>query len=173
MRTKAIFLILISSLICESHLTQNSYGHALSIGNLLSTKETILFTPPQKSLNNKTGLLEFLSKYNGKYPFEVKLLNNPTIKKRLQHLLGVQQYTFVKEIMEVETPIEVKDGLFYAEGMQAHSGGDPSAVIMADILKDILFVGIFKDGKASFFAEGNAEPPLKLKDWADSLTNKN
>ena len=146
--------------------SQTNLNFGLSLKTISLKAEIVLNTPPQKSLNSKSGELNFLLKYNGKYPFEIKLLSNPTLKKRLQQLLGVQQYKFVDEIMEVQIPIEVKDGLFYAEGMQAHSGGDPSAVIMADISKDILFVGIFKDGKATFFAEENAELPLKLKEWA-------
>jgi hypothetical protein len=173
MNTKVILLIELSFIISWTLLTQASYGLVLSDGNIVLIKETVFSNPPQKSSNTKIGTLDFLTKYNGKYPFDVKLLNNSTIKKRLQQLLGVQQYNYIVEIMEVETPMEVKDGLFYAEGMQAHSGGDPSAVIMADIQKDILFVGIYKDGKPIYFSEGNAELPMKLRNWANSMKSNN
>lgn len=42
-------------------------------------------------------------------------------------MLG-SQYDFMQIIWEVETPIEITNGLFYAWGMQAHSGGDPEAL---------------------------------------------
>ncbi len=120
----------------------------------------------QQSDNAASDNLDFLQKFDKKYPYEIKLLDNPILKKRLKQMLG-NQYDFMKSIWEVETPIEIVDGLFYAWAMQAHSGGDPSAVLMADIDKNILYVGIRKDEKEEIYSEDGSAAPQRLQDWAD------
>ena len=67
----------------------------------------------------------------------------------------------------MESPIEIEDGLFYAWGMQAHSGGDPSAVIMVDFNRNVVHVGIRRDKNTKIYSEGGNEAPQKLRDWAD------
>ena len=110
--------------------------------------------------------LDFLYKLDKKYPYEIKLLDNPIIKKRLKKILG-SQYDYLKSIWEVETPIEISNGLFYAWGMQAHSGGDPGAVLMADINKNVLYVGIRKDEQEKIYSEDGSNAPQRLQDWAN------
>jgi hypothetical protein len=110
--------------------------------------------------------LRFLDGFNGKDPSAVGLLNHPVLKRRLRKLLG-SQYTYVKGIWEVETPIEVEDGIFYADGMQAHGGGDPGAVVMADIAQNVLYVGIRQDHQVQLYAEDGGAVPPKLQEWAN------
>ena len=123
-------------------------------------------TKQQLSDNAVSDNLDFLNKLDKKYPHEIELLDNPIIKKRLKKMLGTQ-YDFMKSIWEVETPIEISNGLFYAEGMQAHSGGDPSAVLMADINKNVLYVGIRKDEQEKIYSEDGSNAPQRLQDWAN------
>lgn len=117
------------------------------------------------SQSNIFGDLAFLKKYNGKYPNDVKLLENPIIKKRLIKLIG-KQYDYLKEIWEVETPIEIKDGYFYTSAMQTQSGGDPGAVIMADFKKNVLFVGIRKYQNVRVYSEDRSKAPKRMLDWS-------
>jgi hypothetical protein len=50
--------------------------------------------------------------------------------------------------------------------MQTHSGGDPSAVIMADLTKNILYAGLRENGHVKIYSEDGSEAPQKLKDWS-------
>ena len=77
------------------------------------------------------------------------------------------QYAFVKSIWEVETPIAITNGIFYAWGMKAHSGGDPGAVLMADLNKNVLYVGIRKNKDEKFYSEDGSMVPQKMQEWAD------
>lgn len=108
--------------------------------------------------------LNFLKLLDKKYPFEIKLLDNPMLQPRLKKMLG-SQYEFMKGIWEVETPIEISNGFLYAWAMQAHSGGETSTVLMADIDKNVLYVGIRKDNKEKIYSEDGSDAPQKLKDW--------
>lgn len=110
--------------------------------------------------------LNFLKKFEGKYPYDVHLLDHPILKERLKKMLG-EKYDFIKNTWDVETPIEIEDGMFYAWGMQAHSGGDPGAVIMADLNKNVLYVGIRENEKTKVFSEDGSPVPQRLQGWAD------
>ncbi|OFY97069.1 MAG: hypothetical protein A2309_00530 [Bacteroidetes bacterium RIFOXYB2_FULL_35_7] len=106
-----------------------------------------------------------MNKYKGKYPDDVNLLDHPVIKKRLKKMIG-KQYDYLKKIWEEEAPIEINNGLFYAYAMQAHSGGDPGAIIMADIKKNILYVGIRKNQNINIYSENRSKAPQRLLDWS-------
>lgn len=83
-------------------------------------------------------------------------------------MLGAE-YEYLKTIRDVETPIEIEDNLFYSWGMQQHSGGDPAAVIMADLNKNVLYVGIRKNGKVTLYSEDKSEAPQRLKDYEKEI----
>lgn len=134
--------------------------------NQIAANQTNHQTTKQQTDNPDSENIDFLNKLNKKYPYEIKLLENPIIKKRLKKMLG-SQYEYMKSIWEVEAPIEISNGLFYAWGMQAHSGGNPGAVLMADISKNVLYVGIRKDEQAKIYSEDGSNAPQRLQDWAN------
>ncbi len=117
----------------------------------------------KSSAYTKAADLTFLIDLNGHYPHDVKLFNNPVIKTRLKRMLGAQ-YNYLKSIWEVEIPIKIENGLMYTWAMQAHSGGDPSAALVADINKNVLYVRIRKDKKDKIYSEDGSIPPKKLND---------
>ncbi|MDJ1480689.1 hypothetical protein QNI16_09355 [Cytophagaceae bacterium YF14B1] len=118
------------------------------------------------STQSDKASLSFLTELNGKYPHNIKLLDNEVLKPRLQKLLG-SQYDYMVSIWEVETPIEIENGLLYTSAMQAHSGGDPGAVLMADVTKNVLYVAIRQDGNAKVYSEDGSAAPQRLQDWAN------
>jgi hypothetical protein len=129
----------------------------------LCTTQTLQAQQTAKPTSN----LNFLKPYNGKYPHDVKLFNNVTIRMRLQKLLGSQFNYLVKSIFQVETPIKIENNYFYAWAMQTHSGGDPSAKLLADIGKNILYVEIIKNNQTKIYAEdGSKTIPEELEEWA-------
>lgn len=120
----------------------------------------------QQSENAATESLDFLTKVNGKYPYEVKLLDNPILKKRLKKMLG-SQYDFMKSIWQVQIPMIIEDTFFYSWAMQAHTGGDISAALMADIKNNVLYVIIRNDELEKFYSENGSILPKRLQDLAD------
>lgn len=123
--------------------------------------------PESKELSEESNdNLDFLSSYNSKYPREVQLLGNNVIISRINKFIGPEyNFNFINQVWQVEIPIEIQNGIFYAYGMQAHSGGDPSAVIMANIPKNILFIGIKDNGKVRVYSEDGSQIPQKLLDY--------
>ena len=156
---------------CKPTTTPAEKSAALKDTSAKRTSDTVAPSPvkidtnavqPATSVKNE---LSFLADLNGQYPYQVKLLNNPVLKRRLTKMLG-SRFQFLKSIWNVETPIEINNNLFYAWAMQTHSGGDPSAVIMADLSKNVLYVGIRENGKTKIYSEDRTEAPQKLKDWS-------
>jgi hypothetical protein len=129
----------------------------------------IIGTDKKNNEENNSSLssnLDFMKKFKDKYPNEVNLLDNSIVKERLKKIIGVR-YNFVKQIWEVETPIKVENGFFFAEAMQAHSGGDPSAAIMVDFSKNVIYVGIRENAAVKFYSEDDSDIPQQLSNWAN------
>jgi hypothetical protein len=118
----------------------------------------------QQQAGDTAAPLYFLNSCKGKYPFEVNLLDNAVLKPRLMKMLG-ERYAFIKNIWEVETKIEINKGLFYAWGMLAHTGGNPEAIIMADISRNVLYAGIREGDNVKIYSEDGSNAPQKLLDW--------
>ncbi|MFM6984277.1 MAG: hypothetical protein ACKOXF_09100 [Chitinophagaceae bacterium] len=150
-------LILISLLsACHSKISDTSTSD--------DKNETVVSEKPLSDL-------VFLMNFKGKYPYDCQLLDNNVTGPRLRKLLG-ERYDFVKSIWNVETPIEIQDSLLYAWAMQEQSGGDPAAVVMADIPGDQLFVGIRENGQVKLYSETGNSYPERLKIWARDSVNR-
>jgi len=130
--------------------------------------------------NAQTNSLIFLNSFAGLYPSDVSFLEIPNINKRLRRML-IDQYGFLMEFWQVENPIEVENGLLYTDGYMANNCCDPYFIIMADIEKNALYVGILREGMPTIYspyALPSSMPqfthhltPKKLANWADSLYN--
>ena len=119
-----------------------------------------------KLLPDTTSDLGFLKEYQGKYPNDVKLLENQTLKLRLQKLLG-DRYAFLKETWAVETPIEIKNNIFVASGCQVHNCGSTNFMIVVDLSKGVVYSGIRDEEKVKLYAEdGTANE--ELNNWANN-----
>lgn len=151
--------------VSSSFAIKNKEQTEQQAGLLTNPNDALISSMENSSKNYSYGDLTFLKKYNGKYPHDVKLLDHPIIKKRLTKLIG-KQYDYLKKIWEEETTIEINNGYFYASAMQAHSGGDPGAVIMADFKKNVLFVGIRKYQNVRVYSEDRSKAPQRMLDWS-------
>jgi hypothetical protein len=120
-----------------------------------------------EATSGQSGNLHFLREYKGKYPDDIRLLEHPEISRRLKAMLGNETYALILGIWEVETPVEIESDVLYTWGMQAHSGGDPGVVFMADINRNILYIGIRQDGTEQLFAEDGGSLPARLTEWSE------
>ena len=126
-------------------------------------KETISNVVPKQNVTTKTNL-EFLKKYKGKYPYDVKLLSNPTLKKRIVDLIGIQKCNFMKTTWRVEGGIGVENNMFDASGCEQHNCDVTNFIIAVDLEKDILYVGYRVENEIQKFGEDQNYPKLIL-DW--------
>lgn len=116
--------------------------------------------------------LEFLRKMKDKYPYEVDLLQNKIIKDRLIKLLG-DRFEFIQNISELgpSTPIEVHGNIFSSYTCMQHNCGFTNYIIVADINKNEIYVGIREEEKVKLYSENeNSSLPEILTNWS---INKN
>lgn len=164
MRLKLIILLLPGTLFVASCGQQPTAGNEQSQQATPATAEA---PKAAETTSEQPGNLHFLRAYKGRYPEDIKLLELPEISRRLKAMLGNETYALVLGIWEVETPVEIESDIMYTWGMQAHSGGDPGVVLMADIAQNVLYVGIRQDGAEQLFAEDGGSIPARLTEWAE------
>jgi hypothetical protein len=121
----------------------------------------------EKGITQKSDstTFKFLKKYDKKYPYEVKLLDNSILKQRLKTLLG-NRYSFLKSKWAVEIPIEIKDNIFIAYACETHNCDATNFMIIVDINRNIVYAGIREERKAVTYSEDNSKGPVQLQDWA-------
>ena len=139
--------------------------------NSTSTRPTPTAEPKASPTINKRDLDEkppapalssTLKKYVGKYPYEVKLLDNPDLKDRLKKLLGPDFAAF-KANWNVETPIEIESGVFMASACQAHNCGDNRYLLFVDLDKDNINVLHVEHGTQTYAENGKIALPRKFE----------
>jgi hypothetical protein len=121
-------------------------------------------TKPDAKQTNASDL-SFLKKMVGKYP--TSLLEHPKLKTRLKAMMkDFGHYDFInKEVWQTLIPNRLEGNYFIAEGMQLHSGGDPSAIIIVDLNTNLIYVGV-RDQIEYLYTEKGTENPEILKKWA-------
>ena len=123
-------------------------------------------TVNKKDYNEKPttpALSVTLKKFVGKYPYEVKLLDNPALKDRLKKLLG-PDFAAMKANWNVETPIEIENGIFMASGCEQHNCGDNRYVMFVDLEKDNINVLHIENGTQTYAEHGKIALPKKFDD---------
>jgi len=116
--------------------------------------------------NSTSNNLDFLKKLNGKYPYEVKLLDNTAFTQRLKKLLGNSRYNFLKETWAVETPMEFANNIFVASGCQAHFCGSTNFIIVVDFSNNVMYAGIRKEYNVKTYSEDGSNSS-KVSEWAN------
>ncbi len=117
-------------------------------------------TPPA----DKPGTeLDYLRKYAGKYPVDVKLLEDPRLSPRLEKILG-NRFMFVMDTWAVESPIEIRGDKFIASACQQHNCGNTNFIIVADITANKISVGVREEGKTKTYTEAAVNDPV-VEEW--------
>lgn len=117
-----------------------------------------------KKAQDLNKALDFLKNMHGKYPHEVKLLDNTVVKQRLKKLLG-NRFTFLMETWAVESPIELQNNIFTAWACEQHNCGATNFIIVIDLLKNVIYVGIREAGHVETYSEAAVPSPKQLQKW--------
>ena len=115
----------------------------------------------------KPGIIATLSKAKGKYPYELKLLDDPELKPRLKKLLGVD-LAGMKANWNVETPIEIQNGILMTSGCQQHNCGGNIYYMFVDLERDNINVYHVENGKRSYSENGRIDLPRSFADEMSS-----
>jgi len=134
----------------------------------LSILTVLSFSQPYKSSER----VKFLRKLDGKYPFEVNLLGNPIMKKGIKKLTG-DKFEFIKKYFDVQIPIVIENNFFIAEGCRPHECPETNFIIIVDLTKDVLYVGIRDNLKIQIFSEDKSPQPEQFKNWVENIWYKN
>ena len=112
-----------------------------------------------------TGIISTLKKSAGKYPYEIKLLENAELKARLTKLLG-SDWPDMKANWNVEIPIEIEGSIFRASACQAHNCGANNYVMFVDLDSDNINVYHVEEDKGTktYFEKGKITLPKKFEE---------
>ena len=102
-----------------------------------------------------------LKKSLGKYPYEIKMLDMPDLKARLQKLMG-KDFAAMKQNWNVETPIEISGKVLKTSGCEQHNCGPNMYVMFIDLDKDNINVYHTGDRHDSYFEKGKITLPPKF-----------
>ena len=106
-----------------------------------------------------------LKKYVGKYPREM-FENEPAIMKRLKVLLG-KDYDLLELNMNVQGPIQLKEGVLVMEGNAPHAGGVEDAYLAITLADGKLHCAIRSadfGGKLKKFSEDPKNMPAFIRE---------
>lgn len=116
-----------------------------------------------------TSLLH-LKALQGDYPRDIKFLERPQLKDRLQALLK-GRYADFRKYWQTETPIEVDSNILSTTGCEAHNCAANQYVIQIDLIHNNINVYHYSEsGITSYLEKGPIKLPSGLA--IESHTNK-
>ena len=134
---------------------------------LIASADTPTVGVGVNAVEGYNNLRDYLADHIGQYAYEFDLFENPTVKSRLENLLGEQEFNYlVKDVYQTQTPIEYNDGMFHASGFQKHMGGDPGMVWAYNPQLDAFYVYLNNNGKIRLWAGS----PDNLADFSSVIT---
>ena len=99
-----------------------------------------------------------LKKSVGKYPYDIKMLDMPDLKARMQKLMG-KDFATMKQYWNVETPIEVSGKVLKTSGCEQHNCGGNMYVVFVDLDKDNINVYHTGEQHGTYFEKGKINLP--------------
>jgi hypothetical protein len=160
LRNVDIFMLLVLAAIvlgCNfSKYVNTNANNAVSASPSPTATETPTPTPKPTP-----GVLDTVRHSPGKYPYELKLMENKELQARLKKIMG-DDYADMKAHFDVQTPIEIVNGIVMTSGCQAHNCGNMYYLIV-DPAKDNINVIHVEDEKVSnYFEKGRIKLPEKF-----------
>src|SRR4051794_29025105 len=111
-----VLLVLVAVLVgCNLSKYVNTNGNNSAVNASPSPTPTETPTPTPKATPVSIG--DTLRRSPGKYPYELKLLENKDFQARLKKVMG-NDFATMKSHFDVQTPIEVVNGIVMTSGCQ-------------------------------------------------------
>ena len=162
---------------CGSLMNQQNRNAQNGINNAQPTATPTAKPSPSPSASAtptetpKPSIIASLKKSAGKYPYEIKLLENPELKGRLQKLMG-KDFAAMKQYWNVESPIEILSNKLETSGCEQHNCGDNMYVMIIDLDSDNINVYHMtsESGTKTYFEKGKIALPPKFVDEVQRQT---
>ncbi len=168
---KLIFLI---TMIILCSCQETATNEAKQDENIQQIEETVEVEAPKEipfiPVDPNRESLDFLRDLEGKYPFDSKLFTTEPMKSRLEKLMAHKYMDFIQR-MEVQVPIRIEGDLAIMQGLMTHGGGTEEAMLIVDLPKNLMWVGILENGEkvTHLNEDGNIQMPIPLfrmiMDW--------
>jgi len=144
--------------------SKNENLNAAKPSPTVESKPSPSASPTRKPTPAEPGLIAFLKKSVGKYPYEVKLLNNAELKGRLKNLLG-KDFAAMDKYFDVQSPMEVVNDVLMTTGCESHNCGANQYLLFIDLKNDNINVfHVGDDGTKHYFEHGEISLPKKFAD---------
>jgi hypothetical protein len=162
---KILFLLIITFLIsCDEATTTTTEKETTATvqqeteQESVEVEEKIPFIP----VDPNRASLDFLRDLEGKYAFDSKLFETEPMKNRLEKLMAHKYKDFLQR-MDVQVLI-IQGDLVIIKGLMAHRGGTEEAILVVDLPKNLMWVGILENGKkvTHLNEDGNLPMPPQL-----------
>lgn len=124
-----------------------------------STTPTETPTPTPKA--TPQGIVDTIRRSPGKYPYEMKLLDNKELQARLRKIMG-GDFAEMKSRFQVETPIEVVNSIAMTSGCQAHNCINIYYVIVDPTHDNINVIHVEDEKVTNYFEKGRIKLPEKF-----------
>lgn len=154
----AILAFVLAVLGCDlSRFTSNSGGSNTNAVPIAAKTPVPASSPLAEASPAAPSFISTLEKASGKYPADIKLLKIPELRDRLKKLLG-KDFADLDAHWNVESPIQIKDGVFKASACEAHNCGANTYFIFVDLKKNNINVyHIEDDVTKDYFEAGKIE----------------
>lgn len=139
-------------------------GGRPAVDSMVLSEDTVMVAP-------LTSWSAF-ERFEGRYAYDVHLINLEPLHARLQHLLGTRAETFT-ERYQVMPPIDVDNQVLFNEGCMPHNCLQDEAALAIDMRRDIVYVGIAENKQVSLYGEnGDTVYPARLLAWKQKFVNR-
>ena len=113
------------------------------------------------------SLTPYYRQHLGEYVFEFKMWDDPLVNARLSAMMGEANFAYLREIYQVEHPVEDHKGLFWSSGFVAHQCCDPAVLWAYDSSNNSFYVWIRKDDNDYWWSE-TGEVPVEFQWFVQS-----
>jgi len=156
----ALLLLVVCGLGCG--LSRAGSNSAVAV-NSPSPQRTALPSPTLTPVPSATpsALIDTLRHSSGKYPYELKLMENKELQSRIRKLMG-DAYPKMKADFDVQTPVEISGVVFFTSGCEAHNCGN-IYYLAVDLSKDnINVIHVENERVTNYFEHGRIKLPEKF-----------
>jgi hypothetical protein len=161
--TICILLVAVSACGISKYLNAPGGNNAANTEKPAPTSEPVAAPSPTASPKpSPPGIFDTLKKSAGKYPYQLKLMENKEMQARLKKLLG-PDYPAMKEHFDVQSPIEIVDGILMTTGCEAHNCGPNTYYLFIDFARNNINVFHVEDENTKdYFEKGRIKLPAKF-----------
>jgi hypothetical protein len=164
-------LVMLAAIVLGCNLSKLATNNANNATNASPTP-TPTETPTPTPKATPVSIGDTMRRSPGKYPYELKLLENKDFQTRLKKVMG-DDFKVLKSHFDVQTPIEVVNGIVMTSGCQAHNCGNIYYVFI-DTTKDNLNVIHVEDEKVTnYFEKGRIKLPEKFASQIPDISEQN